>query len=163
MRRIRRMLLLASLTAATVTGIRADPASADTAARINPPTEEIGTIPLGPGVDLLLPASDASVLGDGVNVTSRGCPYYHLCIWRDVNFGGYGIGFYNCGPFYLPDWGFAPTVNTGVSSVQNNQTPNTWSYFYDANWNFLYNTIAPGNTPWVGIGANDQATWVDVC
>ena len=175
MRRVHSMLLLITLTVAAVTGIGADTASARAAspssassvqrpAEAGAPQRPVGAINLAPGVDLLLPSSELGPLHDGHNVSGRGCPFYHLCVWRDINFGGYGLGFYHCARFDLAAWGFPPGTNNGVSSVVNNQTEGTFSYFYDAAEVYTMTTMAPEAIPWVGDrGFNDLARYVDVC
>lgn len=150
MRSIRWTLLAATLVAASAVVVGANPASAEDSSpasaqavtyeqylRDNPdaPRRANGAIPIAPGVDLLppsqppSPSSGVGVLHDGHSVGSgRGaCPYYHICIWDSIEFGGSGIGFYTCGDAHLSNWGWADRA----SSLVNNQTPGTVSWLWD--------------------------------
>jgi hypothetical protein len=133
MQRIRRILPLVALVAASAVGIGVDPVSADDADPAAPAApagetagSEVGSlqvVPLAPGVDLLLPQHDGHVVGEG-----RGaCPGYHLCLWEHAHYRGPGLGLYSCRNHNLADYGFQDRA----SSLVNNQTPGTMSYFYD--------------------------------
>jgi hypothetical protein len=56
------------------------------------------------------------------------CPYYHVCVWEHANYQGPGRAFSACRTVNLVNYGF----NDRASSIVNNQTPGTVSYFYDS-------------------------------
>jgi peptidase inhibitor family I36 len=80
-----------------------------------------GAIELQPGMDLLVPRAQAA---------SVSCDYGYLCVYENINFGGYGVRVSGCSWYPLPD-----RLKNQVSSLINNQETGRMAYFYDADIN----------------------------
>jgi hypothetical protein len=129
------------------------------------------TIKIAPGVLLSLPPGDhgSSSTPSALAGTVQGCSYEYLCVYSDINFGGYRLSFFDCvfenlGNISFPGGG---KWNDKLSSWVNNQTPGTWSTF--ANWDgsingfvFVDSSQAFSQNAWVG-WYNDIVDGIQVC
>jgi hypothetical protein len=99
------------------------------------------------GVLITVPAPKSS----GITPTAN-CAYYWLCLWSEyglvgprIAFTKCGLGVQNIGNLAYPHGG---TWSDKVSSIMNNQTPGTWSSFYDwyvgGGWDYLKSLRAYG-------------------
>lgn len=128
------------------------------------------TIKIAPGVLLSLP-SDGHRHMSAISTlagTVHGCSYEYLCLYSDINFGGYKLSFFDCVFENLGDISFpgGGRWNDKMSSWVNNQTPGTYSTF--SNWNgqdafiFVADSYAYSENSWVG-WYNDIVDGVQVC
>ena len=85
------------------------------------------TIEVEPGVILAGPTGSDS----GVNAAY--CEYKYLCVWQYAYYGGASYRFFNCGTVAMVDFPFPSGGNWSntISSLVNNQTAGTISYFWD--------------------------------
>jgi hypothetical protein len=126
------------------------------------------TIKIAPGILLSLPLeSHGSSLAPSGGTIS-GCSYEYLCLYSNINFGGYRLSFFDCVFENLGDIGFpgGGRWNDKMSSWINNQTPGTVSTF--SNWDgvsafiFVADSQAFSENSWVG-WYNDIVDGVQVC
>jgi len=125
------------------------------------------------GVIVTVPAPAA----DRLAVTAN-CAYYWLCMWSEYGLVGPRIAFTKCGLGVqnLSDYAYphGGTWSDKVSSIMNNQTPNTWSTFYDwysgGGWDYLLGLKAYGylynladDRADDGSRVNDRIDGVSVC
>ena len=61
------------------------------------------------------------------NAQAASCPYYYLCLYDGTDFSGASWKEWRCGTYNLGHYGF----HDKTSSLINNQTNGTVSYFYD--------------------------------
>ncbi|WP_441248182.1 peptidase inhibitor family I36 protein [Kitasatospora sp. McL0602] len=54
------------------------------------------------------------------------CPYTDLCMYTGPYYTGTRFDLHHCATYDLSNW-------NGIGSYVNNQTPNTWAVFQDAN------------------------------
>jgi hypothetical protein len=116
--------------------------------------------------------ASAQAPADPLRLDSSGaCPYYYVCVYQGRNEGGPAVplGFYYCRTVNLADWGFSNIT----SSLINNQTDGTVSYFYDDAYSsstpilaqraygyrqdLAYDTASDGNN------SNDRIDRIKVC
>jgi hypothetical protein len=105
------------------------------------------------------------------------CPFQDLCAWQDAGFTGHSLTFLTCGhewnlgKYAFPGGGF---WNDKISSIVNNQTSGTHSYFYNYTGNNVwarvlsidaghYLTDLSKDTAEGGGGLNDKIDGVHVC
>jgi hypothetical protein len=90
----------------------------------------VNEIEITPDLHMKLPLPGKT----GTNVLDSECPFQYLCAYQHSDFGGAELNFLTCGREWnlgrlaFPGGGF---WNDKISSVINNQTPNTPSFFYD--------------------------------
>jgi hypothetical protein len=90
----------------------------------------VNEIELAPGLHMKLPLPDKGT----INVQDAHCPFQYLCAYQHRDFGGAELNFLTCGrEWNLGNYAFpgGGWWNDKISSVINNQTPGTRSFFYN--------------------------------
>ncbi|GIF50795.1 hypothetical protein Afe04nite_53340 [Asanoa ferruginea] len=133
---------------------------------------DASTIQIAPGLRMKLPAAQGEV-----TTLAAGCNFLYLCVWSNRQYGGNRLDFYDCNK----DWKLYNVAYPGggnwadkISSISNEQTSGTWSYFYNwsgTKWNRIISLSAPNDLSNLALdpgqdgsaNANDKIDGVHVC